>query len=83
MPKTKISKNEEARAREAEMIRSQLDDLGLPEAEVREVNAALDAFARDGVGITRTWKVPGFGVAITLLLSTQPHIISYAKLSRL
>lgn len=80
--RAKALKSEEARRREVEMIRSQLDDLGLPEADVRGVHAALDEFARDGVGQTRTWKMQGFGVGITLLLSTQPHITSYAKLSR-
>lgn len=65
------------------MIRSQLDDLGLPGADLQPIHAALDEFAKEGVGVTQAWKLPGFGVRITVLLSTQPHIISYAKISRL
>lgn len=79
----KNPKAAEARVREAEMIRSQLDDLGLPDTdEVVAIRAALDEFARDGVGTTRTWTLPGFGVRVTVLLSTQAHITSYARLHR-
>lgn len=78
----KARKTPEARAREAEMIRMQLDDLGLPREEVAEAHRALDSFSIDGIGSTQSWRVPGFGVTVTLLLSTQPHIVSFAKVSK-
>ena len=75
-------KQPEDRRREAEMISSQLDDLGFPAGDVEDIKAALERFAADGEGCTRTWKFPGFGVGVTLLLSTQPHIVSYARVHR-
>lgn len=64
------------------MIRLQLDDLGLPREDIAGAHEALAAFAAAGEGLTRSWKVPAFGVTLTLLLSTQPHIVSYARISR-
>lgn len=81
--KEKDTKDAGARAREAELIRSQLDDLGLPPSDIQGPLDALRTFETEGVGATRTWKVPAFGVAVTVLLSTQPHIVSYAKVGRL
>ena len=75
-------KTADTRAQEAGMIASQLRDLGLPDAELGEILAAVHEFAAQGVPITRTWKFSGVGVAVTLLLSTRPHIISYARVHR-
>ncbi len=81
--KNKVLKSEDVRAREAEMIRSQLDDLGFPDSEeIQAVHEALHVFVRDGTGVTHAWKMREFGVTIILLLSTQPHITSYAKITR-
>lgn len=80
--KQKHTKAPQVRAREVEMIRSQLDDLGLSRTDIAGVHDSLETFAADGTGVTRSWKVPAFGVTVTLLLSTQPHVVSYAKISK-
>ena len=84
MKKTpKTPKTPEARRREADLIASQLDELGFAAQDLEDIRAALSRFAADGEGCTRTWKFPPLGVGVELLLSTQPHITSYARAHRL
>lgn len=64
------------------MIRGQLDDLGFPGETLREVQSALDDFG-DGHGATRTFRFPELGVGVSLRLSTQPHIVSFARVHKL
>lgn len=75
-------KGEDARRREAQLIGGQLDDLGFPEETLVDVRAALEEFAARGYGVTKTFRFRELGVAVTLLLSTQPHVTSYARVSR-
>ena len=79
----KAAKTPEARAREAEMIREQLDHLGFPDESLADVRRALDEFAGEGWGLTKTYRMPDLGVAVSLLLSTQPRVISYARVGKL
>jgi hypothetical protein len=76
-------KDEAARRREAEMIRVQLEDLGFPAGALADVAAALDDFASKGWGLTRTFRMPELGVAVMLLLSTQPRVTSYARVRKM
>jgi len=76
-------KDREARAAEAEMIRGQLDDLGFPAYDADPLHKALRDFADLGYGTTEKHSFPHLGVSVTLQLSTQPHIVSYARVSRL
>lgn len=76
-------KDAAARRQETALLRSQLADLGLPTQDLAGMMAALDEFENHGVGITRTWRFPGFGVGITLLLATRRGVVSYARLGRL
>ena len=78
----KKTKSEEERRREAEMIRVQLEDLGFPEEALHGVKRALEDFGGKGWGATETFKFPGLGVSVLLLLSTQPHVTSYARVRR-
>jgi hypothetical protein len=76
-------KDAATRAREARLITSQLEDLGIPEADLAPLKAALDAFAREGHGLTETYRLRALGVRVTLQLSTQPHVTSFARVGRL
>lgn len=78
----KEPKSREARAREAEMIRTQLADLGFPTG-ASDIWGALDEFVDMGFGLTRAWKFGDLGVEVMLLLSTQPRVTSYARVRRL
>lgn len=80
-PAAKETKSQEARAREARMILVQLQDLGVPERALEAMRATLDDFV-GGVGATQTWTLRDEGVKVTLLLSTQPHVVSYARVRR-
>lgn len=75
-------KDEPAREREADLIRRQLEDLGFAHDVLGDVYAALDRFATRGEGSTTTHRFPGYGVKVILLLSTQPHVTSYARVTR-
>ena len=75
-------KSAEARRGEADRIAAQLDDVGVPEDALRDMKAELERFAAQGLGCTRTWKFPEVGAAVSLLLSTQAHITSYARVHR-
>ena len=77
-----MKKTDEVRRKEAELIRSQLDELGFPEESLKDVQAALSDFCQ-GWGSTRTFKFPDLGVSVLLLLSTQAHITSYARVRKL
>lgn len=82
--KEKAVKTAEARAAEALLIESQLSSFGFPADEVLDApRAALRAFAADGVGSTTMQRLPALGVSVMLLLSTQPHVTSYARVSKL
>ena len=78
----KTPKTPEARAREAELIRTQLADLGFAHDALRDVVADLDRFANEGLGCTATHRFPEYGVRVILLLSTQPQVTSYARVTR-
>lgn len=75
-------KTPEARAREAELIRAQLADLGFAHDALTGMVADLDRFSAEGVGCTATHRFPEYGVRVILLLSTQPHVTSYARVTR-
>lgn len=79
----KPSKAREDRAREAEMIRRQLDDLGFPEESLKGIMATLEAFVEEGVSATQTFKFRDLGASVLLQLSMQPHVISFARVRRL
>lgn len=66
------------------MIRVQLEDLGIPPdtLALRGVTSALNDYAAKGWGLTQTFRLPELGVAVLLLLSTQPHITSYARVRK-
>lgn len=76
-------KSAEARAREAGMIRTQLEDLGFPAQDLEEIREALDAFVRDGASWTGTYKRRHLGVEVLLQLSMQAHVTSFARVRRL
>lgn len=75
-------KEEDARRGEAALIGGQLDGLGFPEEALADVRAALEEFVSRGYGVTKTFRFRELGVAVTLMLSTQPHVTSYARVSR-
>lgn len=79
----KPSKSDAARRIESGRIGSQIDALGIPEELLTEVRAALEEFAINGHGVTKTVRLPDLGAGISLLLSTQPHIVSYARIHSL
>lgn len=79
----KPAKRPEARAKEAEMILIQLEDLGFPAQDLEDVRQALEAFVRDGTGWTHTYKRRHLGVEVLLQLSTQSHVTSFARVRRL
>lgn len=79
----KQTKTDDARRREAELIRAKLrDELGITEDALVQVLRALDEFADKGWGCTQTFKVPEYGIVVLLQLSTQPHISSFARVRR-
>lgn len=75
-------KSEDVRRRETDLIRAQLDELGFPEESLEDIGRALQEFSARGYGVTKTYRFADLGVTVTLLLSTQPHITSYARVSR-
>lgn len=77
-----MKKPDDARRREAGAIRAQLGDLGFPEEALREVEAALEDFCT-GWGLTKTYRMPELGVAVLLQLSTQAHVVSFARVRKL
>lgn len=81
--KVKPVKSPEARAREAEMIREQLDQLGFPEEALRAPRGVLEAFRDEGRGATEEFRYPDLGVSVVLQLSVQPHVVSFARVRRL
>lgn len=83
MPRRAL-KDQEARRREAEMIRSKLDDLGIAEEALRRgIVTALEDFAERGWGSTTTHSFPEYSICVHLQLSLQPHITSFARVRRL
>lgn len=76
-------KDEAARRREAKMLMGQLEDLGFPEETLTSVRAALEDFATEGYGVTRTFPFREFGVSVLLQLSTQPHVTSFARVRKM
>lgn len=78
----KPRKDADARRREARLIRTQLQDLGIPDQDLEPVGAALDEFVDRAEGVTRTFKLPHLGVAVLLQLSMQPHVVSFARVRR-
>lgn len=79
----KATKTPDAKKREAEMIQDQLDHLGFPAETLTPIRKALSDFVDQGWGSTQTHRMPDLGVKVTLLLSTQPHVVSYARVSKL
>lgn len=82
-PRAKAAKSEEARAQEARLIAIQLQDLGVPEEDLAAMKAALRVFADEGVGHTQAYKLRHLGVEVLLQLSTQSHVVSFARVRRL
>lgn len=78
------AKDAASRRREADMLRAQLEDLGVAAETLalHGVAAALDEFADRGWGLTRTFRLPEAGIAVTLLLSTQARVTSYARVRK-
>lgn len=73
-------KDKETRAREADMIRAQLNHVGFPAAELQDIEKDLHDFVEQGWGCTRTYRMPHLGVSVLLQLSTRTHSTSYARL---
>jgi len=77
----KSPKSHEARQAEVHHIEHQLQELSLPHEYLDRVRQALRDFAETGQGYTFTQKMPP--VAMHVLLSTQAHITSHIRVSRL
>jgi hypothetical protein len=82
-PGAKPVKAGEARAAEAALILRQLQDLGFPDEDLRLPREALAAFADRGEGMTDVYKYRHHGVEVRLQLSTQPHVVSFARVRRI
>ena len=77
----KHPKSREARLAETQNIEAQLADLSLPHEYLVRERQALHDFVETGHGETFTQKMPP--VAMHVLLSTQAHITSHIRVSRL
>lgn len=79
--RSKVVKTREARAEEVRHIRAKLSELGFVEDDLSAVDTDLGFFEAHAASITNTHKFPHLGVVVHLVLSTQPHITSHARVS--
>lgn len=75
----KHPKTQQARTAEANNLRSQLSNLGLPEETLQPVLALLTDFENTGQGCTTNVKIQGTKIVLHMWLSNQAHITSYIR----